>query len=108
MSDAGFGLVSTDGTVQHVDPGRLGRANDSFQKDIDYALASQSHLWIAMAAHRITPALAKRIAEGSTEPVVMDLENLAVMGVSCYVCEEPLNRKLVDRRCPGDPEATKP
>lgn len=107
MSDVEFGVVSTDGTVQHADGDRVGRANDAFQRHIDYAVKSQTHLWIAVAAHRISDGLAKRVARGSDEPVVMDLENLAVMGISCYICEEPLNPRILDRRCPGDPSETK-
>ena len=103
MSDVGFGVVSTDGTVQHADPGRINRSNATFQQALDYAEKAQTHVWIATAAHLVSDAQAKRLANGSDEPVIMDLENLAVMGIGCYRCEEPLNPRLVDRRCPGDP-----
>ncbi len=103
MSDVEFGVVSTDGTVQHADADRINRSSTAFDRELEYAEKAGTHLWIAVAGHRLSDAQAKRVANGSDEPVIMDLENLAIMGISCYRCEEPLNRRLIDRRCPGDP-----
>jgi hypothetical protein len=56
------------------------------------------HLWVMFAIYRVNPAA------WNGEDVLLDEENLATAGqIGCYVCEQPYEKRLTYRRCPGRP-----
>lgn len=66
-----------------------------------YDPRSGDHLWITMAVYRIDP-VAMTADDGV--PVHLDNENLISVGaMGCYYCEQPYERRLLCRRCPGNP-----
>ena len=58
------------------------------------------HLWVAVAAFRVS---AQSLRGRVTDTINLDRENLAVIDVGCYVCEQPWSERLSYRRCPGEP-----
>ena len=60
------------------------------------------HVWVATVAFRITPDEA-RASEDDASQVHLDMENIAAVGVICFVCEEPFTQRLSYRRCKGEP-----
>jgi len=56
------------------------------------------HVWIVTVAYRVT-------AETLTGPAeaYLDQESFAAMQAGCYVCEQPFEKRLTHRRCPGEP-----
>lgn len=58
------------------------------------------HVWIAMAVYRVS---AEALRGSAADQVHLDRENLAVINVGCYVCEEPWEERLSYRGCPGHP-----
>ena len=69
---------------------------DKADKAVSYALKSETHLWCATAMFQINP---KKLDE-----VLMDAENLLFVGLGCFICEQPLSIKLLNRTCPGEPK----
>jgi len=93
-----------DAVRAFVSPERLEGADRRFEAKISYATKAQEHLWIAIASYALSEATVKGIA--TNEPGLtpsLDLENLAGVQIGCYVCEQALDRRLVGRRCPGEP-----
>lgn len=83
---------------------RMKGSRARFERAISYAIKAREHLWIAVASYMLADATAKGLATG--EPGLspsLDVENLAGVEVGCYVCEQALDRRLVGRRCPGEP-----
>lgn len=75
---------------------------EAVDKIPEYDKRKREHYWIATVAYHIAdPAEAMRPDNG---PVMMDLENLVHVGpIGCFHCEEPWDRYLHFRKCPGDP-----
>ena len=95
-----FAVVSTDGTTVRVDRGHRAMGHEAIDAAMSYALKSQTHLWVATTAHRISVEALERMDE---EPLLLDAESLLMTGFGCYVCERPYERSLARRRCPGEP-----
>ena len=62
------------------------------------------HVWLATVAFRITPEQARASQDGASQ-VHLDMENIAAIGVICFICEEPFTQRLSYRRCKGEPDA---
>jgi len=88
------------GDEQFLDRGMLVAREDKMDRAIEYAIKSQSHLWTATACHQLTE---KRLA-GPLEGLQLDGESLLMVVIGCYICEEPFKRRLLLRRCPGEPK----
>jgi hypothetical protein len=90
--------------VQRVETARVKTADDQMQRDIEYATKSQQHLWIAAVVHRVSQSLAEDIVlrPETTEPN-FDAESISSIELGCFICEQPLTRAIVKKRCPGDP-----
>lgn len=98
------GLQPGDATRVFVSADRLEGADERFEKSITYATKAHEHLWVAIASYVLADATIKGIATG--EPGLtpsLDIENLAGVQIGCFICEQALDRKLVGRRCPGEP-----
>jgi len=93
-----------DATRIFVPYDRLERADERFEAQISYATKAQEHLWIAIASYVLSDATAKGIATDSAETPSLDIENLAGVQIGCFICERALDRRLVGRRCPGEPK----
>jgi hypothetical protein len=93
------------GVEQEVTAHRLGRLEESFAKAYSYAVASETHLWVATLAHRCTDATLDSLEGVSDEQPLLDADTLLMRpAVGCYVCEEPYEPRLRRRRCPGEPK----
>lgn len=89
------------GNVTPVGPDRLARANAALDDAEAAAIRHGEHLWIVSAAYRLSPDAAQKLAAGSEDPTLLDGENLLSLAPGCYICEEPLTRRLAERRCRG-------
>lgn len=92
------------GMKQDVPSDRVEKAMVKFLKDLDYAEKSQTHLWTAIAHYSLSDEAAKRIVNDPSEQVILDTENLGGVNIGCFVCEEPLDARLVGKRCQGEPK----
>lgn len=101
--DVEIEVVGT-GVQQFVAGERLARASAAFDREVEYAKKSESHLWIVALAHRLSTAQARLMVEGRSEDVPLDAESLVVSGTGCYICETPLSARLLNRRCKGEPK----
>jgi len=59
----------------------------------------KEHIWIATAVYRLGD---KELSSDKT--FHMDMENLVMTMFGCFVCEQPFQKRLVYRDCPGEPE----
>lgn len=89
-------------SFQRIQVTDLQRANVQFSRDIEYAQRSQSHLWTAMVTYKVSQSSAEKIVKGEGEPM-FDYENLVMLNLGCFICEEPMDQKIMHRRCPGEP-----
>lgn len=99
-------LPSSEGDAIRVFvPGdRVERAAKAFDATLSYAEKAGDHVWMAMAAYGLTDQAAKAVATGDPSYTAsLDVENLRVLTVGCYRCEQALSARLVGRRCPGEP-----
>jgi len=94
-------LQPGDAVRVFVSDDRIKGADERFDRSVSYAVKAQEHLWVAIASYALSDATVKGIATG--EPASLDVENLAGVQIGCYVCEQALDRRLVGRRCPGEP-----
>jgi hypothetical protein len=63
----------------------------------DYDPVKQQHLWVAIITYEVTPAKWER------EQVHLDMENMLMPpSIGCFYCEEPYQKRLLYRRCPGE------
>lgn len=76
------------GFQQHVS------REEADRKDIpEYDPRSGNHLWTAMVIYAVNP---------EAEMPILDKENLLGFPmIGCYYCEQPYERRLLKRRCPG-------
>lgn len=58
------------------------------------------HVWVAMAVFRVS---AEGLRGTAVDQVHLDRENLAMINVGCYVCEQPWQERISYRDCPGEP-----
>ena len=90
--------------TQRVATERVKTADERLQKDIEYAEKSQTHLWIAAVVHRVSQQAAEEIAlRPETYEPRLDMETLSSVEFGCFICEQPLLRTNVKKRCTGDP-----
>lgn len=95
MTAGWFGL----GNQQRLDPGMV---NDRLDSEIEYAVKSKTHLWHSISVHKMSVTALEQMA---TEPLILDSENLLTLPMlGCYVCETPYERRLLHRKCPGEPK----
>lgn len=98
------GLTPGDVTRIFVPASRVEAADARFERTLSYAEKAGDHVWVAIASYVLSDATAKGVATG--DPTVqpsLDVENLAGVQIGCYRCEQALERRLVGKRCPGDP-----
>lgn len=93
-------VITSDGSTVRVDQGHRGMGPDAMDAAMAYAVKAQEHLWVATACHRLSAAALDRM---DSEPLHFDAESLIATGIGCYVCEEPWEKRLTRRRCPGEP-----
>lgn len=92
---------------QRLDPGQLAAIDKKFEREYEYAIKSNTHFWQAIVNHRISDETAKAIVTGdnSVQPN-FDLESMMGLVFGCLICEEPLDRKLIGKRCKGEPKGS--
>lgn len=95
-------MTANDGTVQRVDPNRLAQAERRLDEQMALAEARGEHVWVVAAAFSITAETARKMARGEDPAPLLDAENLLSLSPGCFRCEEPLTRRLLDRRCRGE------
>lgn len=98
------GVVVSGGVRQHVSPERVETIQVRFDRELGYAEKAQTHIWSVMTIHQLSDQMALAMTtEGAEAEPLLDLETLRSIQVGCYRCEEPLNRRLVGKRCQGEP-----
>lgn len=103
-----FHRSTPEGDAIHlfVPPERVKAASEQAERELAYATKAQTHLWNVIASYRINDATARTIATGrGASTPVLDTENLMHIVVGCLICEQPLDSRLINRRCPGEPPA---
>lgn len=99
---------------EDLDPGNVTRqfvsgdyaqaAQGRFDQKLTHAERAGDHVWVAIASYGLSDDLAKAIVVGDPEAQpILDSENLAGIHFGCYRCERALERRLVGRRCAGEP-----
>lgn len=97
------GVIHTlDGGVKQLIEGeQLKKVDEKYEREYDYAVKSQTHLWVATTVYMLSDEAVSTMGEG---PVLLDIENLLMVPlIGCFVCEEPFDSKLIHRRCKGEP-----
>jgi hypothetical protein len=61
-----------------------------------------AHVWVAVVMYRLSTESAEA-AMTATAQVHLDMENLALINVGCYLCEQPWSAQTARRRCSGEP-----
>lgn len=62
------------------------------------------HVWSSFVVHVLSDRTVKAVLAEQTN-VLMDGENVAMIMIGCYVCEEPLTKRTFHRRCTGEPRS---
>jgi hypothetical protein len=91
------------GVRQHVTGVRVQAAEERLNLTMAHAERAGAHVWMVMVGHSISPMLAARLADGSTEEPSLDAESIATISIGCFRCEEPLTSARVRQPCPGEP-----
>lgn len=73
---------------------------EQFNREREYAIKSQQHLWVAVQSHVLT---AKRLETYEDGPLLMDNETLRSIGVGCFICQETFEPVMLKRKCKGEP-----
>jgi hypothetical protein len=93
------------GDRQEVTPDRQLKAEEQLERDLDYAVKSETHLWIVTMAHRATDQLLDAQDGRTTDTPMLDTDTLLMRpAVGCYVCEQVYEPRLRRRKCPGEPK----
>lgn len=104
MTEPQWGLRDS-GVKQRLDPEQLTKIDQRIEKDLEYAYKSQTHFWQAIVTHKLSDTAAKAIATNDINyQPNFDLESLSSLSFGCLICEQALDRKLVGKRCPGEPK----
>ena len=91
----------TPGVKQFASQETLGKIEEKFKQLYDYAIKSETHLWIATGAYHLSDETLRNM---ENNPLLLDLENLLMEPqIGCYVCEEPFQMRLLTRKCKGEP-----
>lgn len=96
--------VRSTGIRQHVPADRMRAAEERLRLAEALAERTGAHLWLIVVGHILSPMLAARLADGSTEEPSLDVESVATVSIGCYRCEEPLTSARVRQPCPGEPQ----
>lgn len=93
--------------TQRLDPAMLAAIDRKFEANRSYALKSETHFWQAIVSYQLSDETAKAIAseDASIQPI-FDLETLSTLSFGCLICEQAIDRKLVGKRCPGEPKGS--
>jgi hypothetical protein len=90
---------------QFVPRSRVEAADERFEKNLEYARKAEVHAWVAATVHQLSDHAAKQLTSGDgTYQPHLDVESLVDVEFGCYICEQPLRRELVGKRCKGEPK----
>ncbi len=92
------------GDQQEIPKSRWEAASQRFDTAYQYAVKSQTHLWIVTLIHTATDQTLDAFdGRGDSSPI-LDADTIAAApAVGCFVCEEPYDPRFRLRRCPGEP-----
>jgi len=94
-------MSTSDGTVQFVPAETQAAKMEQFNQEYSYAVKSQQHLWVAVQSHVLSKTALK--ASGEDGPMLLDNESLRMVATCCYICVEPYDAQLLERKCKGEP-----
>jgi len=93
--------VRGTGVSQHAGTEQMTKLDARHARDYEYALKSQSHLWVATTAYKLSD---EAVDNMTTTEINLDLENMLMSpAIGCFICEEPFTRRLRHRKCAGEP-----
>jgi hypothetical protein len=94
-------MSTPDGSVQFIPAAAQAVKMEQFNQEYAYAVKSRQHLWVAVQSHVLSKAALK--AGGEDGPLLLDNESLRTVATCCYVCVEPYDPILLERKCKGEP-----
>lgn len=105
MEVSSEGLLVPTGVLQEVTPHRQQQGRDAHDTAYEYAVKSQTHMWVVTIAHRATDSVLDA-ADGKpdAQPVLDADTMLGAPAVGCYVCEQVYTPQQRRRKCPGEPK----
>lgn len=90
---------------------RVQEMHERYDREVGYALKSQSHLWGVMSLYQLDEAEVLRMVAADKAGELRrsavpesDPDRLLSVTVGCFICEQPLDARLLSRRCPGEPK----
>lgn len=91
------------GELQRIDRTRVAGMQARFDERLALADRVEEHVWTVFTVHLITDKTAALFAgeEDPTVTPILDSESLASIQIGCYRCEQPLDPRLIGRRCRG-------
>jgi hypothetical protein len=95
--------VRSTGIRQHVPGDRVRAAEERLSLAMAHTEQTGAHLWMVIVGHVMSPMLAARLADGSTEEPSLDVESVATVTLGCFRCERELTSARVRQPCPGEP-----
>lgn len=93
--------VTDAGIMQEVAPEQQLTKRDLFMAELNYAAKAHTHLWVATAAYVLTE---DTLRDMETESPNLDTENLRQVGIGCFICERPYDKRELKRKCNGQPK----
>lgn len=101
MAEEEFVPDLKDAILQEVTPGQQAAlvGADRLGQAIDYGAKSGTHVWVATALYLVSGETLD-----SPDKLLLDRENLAQILVGCFACEQAFDKRLLKRRCPGEPK----
>lgn len=102
-SDLTDGIIGL-GIQQEATPHQQLTKADLFTAELNYARKSHTHLFVATAAYVLSE---ETLRDMETSPPLFDLENLRQVLIGCFVCEEPYDKRMLKRKCSGEPKRSR-
>lgn len=90
-------MIFDTGVTEFVGEARMRLMYANFEAEYDKALESKEHYWVGTMMYKINPPL--------EEGHLFDAAMLRSAAFGCYICEQPYSRRLMHRKCTGEPDA---
>lgn len=88
---------------QEVTPHRQLAALEASKGAVEYAIKSNTHLWLVFVAHRATDVMLDAFEGKGEQLPLLDVDTIWMPpGIACFLCEASYEPRLRKRRCPGD------
>jgi len=98
------GRLIPTGVMQEVTSQRQVYLRGTSTAEEEYAVKSQTHLWVVTIAHKATDSILD-MRDGLTGDMpILDADTMWMEpAVGCFICEQVYEPRLRRRKCPGEP-----